>query len=683
MSEHDHLPDAALAPESEFEATYEHEQAHEGDEGEPSGHEHAPTKKGSRFAFAQRGKLGFTKLKRETRFGIAALLSFLILVSVLLVNKGSKKGTKPPLPMAMAPPEASSSDSSSSKPESASAPDKAKPRVKKPDGPSEPKTEPGTPPAPMEPNSDSLVAEGTRPPRSDTNLQDAGNVEIRPVALESETTSPLPPPATQSALDGLDLGAGKEADKEFPLPADPSVAAATNESDKNIATAPEPAPAPAPAPAPGAESPSLPPSETEPPKPAQGGTSELAPPVGAEMPDGNAPPQAAAPPMPASEASAPPAQAAAPPKPASEASAPPAQAAAPPMPASDVSAPPAQAEVPSKQLADPGPGLPPPSTAPALGTDQAPATAKVAAPVPTDVGSAAVRPAVDVPNFAPSPASDEAVAVSAAPPEIKPGEGIPIPNAGKGRSLDEDLGTKLAPATAAVGASMAAAGSGAVAAKAEAEESGQDLLTSELHVVQSGENFWTISKYYYNSGRYYMALWKANSRTVSAADQLTVGQTIVIPPLEALDRREIVPPRKANAGSSSSSARTSSPIRKTSRSKPKEDDSTHPGAQSSSEVDLILPIDNSLITRRNRLQSNDELDPPPEKRYQASRPRYKVRHSSETLRSIARETLKDPRRSDEIFDLNRDILNDNPRPKLVEGQILVLPEDARLGRASR
>ncbi|WP_237722513.1 LysM peptidoglycan-binding domain-containing protein, partial [Singulisphaera acidiphila] len=269
---------------------------------------------------------------------------------------------------------------------------------------------------------------------------------------------------------------------------------------------------------------------------------------------------------------------------------------------------------------------------------------------------------------------DDAMALSSAPPEIKPGEGIPIPNAGKGRSLEDDLPVKLAPAAAvATGASMTAAG--AVAAKAEETE--VDPLTPELHVVQSGENFWTISKYYYNSGRFYVALWKANSRTVSAPDQLAVGQTIVIPPPEALDRTLIAPPRKT----SSSASRGSSQIRKTSRSKSNENDSGDTAAQSSSEVELILPIDNSMISRRSRLQSAEELDPPPGKRYQVSRPRYKVR-AHETLRSIARDTLNDARRADEIYDLNRDILNDDPR-NLVEGQILELPEEARVGRSSQ
>jgi nucleoid-associated protein YgaU len=225
-------------------------------------------------------------------------------------------------------------------------------------------------------------------------------------------------------------------------------------------------------------------------------------------------------------------------------------------------------------------------------------------------------------------------------------------------------------------ASVAAAATG-IASAAKAVEKAQ--LAPELHVVESGENFWTISRHYYSSGRYYMALWKANSRTVPAADKLMVGQTIIIPPPEALDRSLIEPPR---VGTGSSSSRAGAPVRRTSRSKPNADDPADTPVRRSSEVELILPIDNSVLDRRSRSGASEELDPPPEKRYRAARPRYKVR-AHETLRSIARDTLNDKRRADEIYELNRDILGNDPYKMLVEGQILELPEDARSGRRSR
>ena len=51
----------------------------------------------------------------------------------------------------------------------------------------------------------------------------------------------------------------------------------------------------------------------------------------------------------------------------------------------------------------------------------------------------------------------------------------------------------------------------------------------------------------------------------------------------------------------------------------------------------------------------------------------------DTLRTIARDTLGDPRRSAEILELNRDIIDDPGH--LIVGQILDLPEDARPGRS--
>lgn len=55
------------------------------------------------------------------------------------------------------------------------------------------------------------------------------------------------------------------------------------------------------------------------------------------------------------------------------------------------------------------------------------------------------------------------------------------------------------------------------------------------HTVRAGENFWTISRLYYKTGRYYQALWAANKETSPAIDQLAVGDRVVIPRLYQLD----------------------------------------------------------------------------------------------------------------------------------------------------
>ena len=56
-----------------------------------------------------------------------------------------------------------------------------------------------------------------------------------------------------------------------------------------------------------------------------------------------------------------------------------------------------------------------------------------------------------------------------------------------------------------------------------------------LHKVEGKENFWDISRMYYNSGRYYKALWKANEDKVPQIDKLYRGTVLRIPPPEDLD----------------------------------------------------------------------------------------------------------------------------------------------------
>ena len=64
---------------------------------------------------------------------------------------------------------------------------------------------------------------------------------------------------------------------------------------------------------------------------------------------------------------------------------------------------------------------------------------------------------------------------------------------------------------------------------------------------------------------------------------------------------------------------------------------------------------------------------------QVSRPTYKVRRY-DTLRSIARDTLGNPRRADEILEINREIIDDPSH--LITGQRIQLPEDADTRRVT-
>jgi nucleoid-associated protein YgaU len=250
-------------------------------------------------------------------------------------------------------------------------------------------------------------------------------------------------------------------------------------------------------------------------------------------------------------------------------------------------------------------------------------------------------------------------------------------------------------------------------------------VESVPHLVERGENFWTISRLYYNSGRYYRALWKANSERYPDVNVLHVGDTIMIPPVEDLDEAYILPPR-ADAVPTLTGDKLS-PGGPSSRNHPENANdpvepselsgappSRHAAASaartnqasgltdgvplrrsSAADADLKLPMvpsgaqGESARNRANRgaelSVSNDERNKDePEKRTSArpsrtdatspSRPVYKVR-PYDTLRSIARDTLDDPRRADEILELNRGIIDDSAH--LVVGQILELPEDAR------
>lgn len=195
------------------------------------------------------------------------------------------------------------------------------------------------------------------------------------------------------------------------------------------------------------------------------------------------------------------------------------------------------------------------------------------------------------------------------------------------------------------------------------------------HVVESGENFWTISRIYYSSGRYYKALWKANSKLVPSPEKLAVGMTIRIPPPEALDRSLILPAQvnqRSDEGPGNPVRRTSAPKSVSSR--------TDGTVRRSSEIDLALPVANPV---KNRVARGSEEPESSAEDPEADRPirlLHKVRRN-ETLRTIARDTLGSSRRYREILDLNRTTIADPNN--LVPGQLIELPEDAKPSRRTQ
>jgi nucleoid-associated protein YgaU len=236
---------------------------------------------------------------------------------------------------------------------------------------------------------------------------------------------------------------------------------------------------------------------------------------------------------------------------------------------------------------------------------------------------------------------------------------------------------------------------------AEASRAGgrPSRVESTPHVVAHGENFWTISRLYYGSGRYYRALWKANSRDYPNIEEIHVNDVILIPAIEDLDPASIEQPlRRRVAGRDEGSTRdvaggTEVP-KPSSRGTPDSfpttrtahrSDASQGGPERRSErVDAALelpvaaadsgpsgdgrgPGEEGSGGPRSRLTARPRGEAP------ADRPVYKVRRY-DTLRSIARDVLGDPRRADELYEINRVVIADPTR--LVAGQLLELPEDA-------
>jgi nucleoid-associated protein YgaU len=318
------------------------------------------------------------------------------------------------------------------------------------------------------------------------------------------------------------------------------------------------------------------------------------------------------------------------------------------------------------------------AAAPAPAPDRPRRTPVASRPAPSETAVAGLPTSspVDARSSAPAAASE------APPPGVLPRDLgvsiaarrgtedlIPIPNVSREAILSDAPAATAAPVLAMT-APRATAKNAAKARPVRADQAGDlDHIEPVTHRVQRGENFWTISKDYYGSGRYYKALWSANRDRVSAPDQLTVGQTIVVPPPESLDRALVEPP--AAPGSARSASKNS--------------ESRQPGLLSAgarrrtpSEVELALPVAGQTASRSST--SPDRAADYSVSNAEPTYPKYRV-GPRDTLRSIARDTLGDAHRSDEILELNRDQIDD-PR-RLTPGIMLVLPDDARVGRRLR
>jgi nucleoid-associated protein YgaU len=143
-----------------------------------------------------------------------------------------------------------------------------------------------------------------------------------------------------------------------------------------------------------------------------------------------------------------------------------------------------------------------------------------------------------------------------------------------------------------------------------------DPSNETIHVVQSGETYWSIARQHYSAGRYFKALVEYNKPRIADARALKPGMKVLIPDAEVLDAKF------------ASHIPSGAPAKK------------QPGG---------LFFDS------------------------AGQPFYRV-GPSDSLGGIAQRHLGRSSRSQEIFELNQDVLASPHKLKL--GTILKMPENA-------
>jgi hypothetical protein len=683
-------------------------------------------------------KLPFSKLKRETRVGVAAMLSFALIVVAMVYNR-PKSSPSPSTLLALKNPDAATKGK-------ASEGDATEGELKATKRPRNDKLAPEPPPATPENEPAGTKPEGLllamgpddkskTPPAADlpeivqTSSSDAPppSVPAKPEPPKSDTPKPdagkEEPPKPDAGLPPLDEKAvPSKPDKAADLPPMPTGNPPKPEAKKEDGNKPPEPVKPADSPPLDAGKPAEPPKpepvKTEPPKPVtppaeapkaevpKAGVTGMPIDLKADLPKIDAPPpaieplvgkpaEASTPPtIPTTPEAAKPTPAAAPATPAPKpvetpkpVEAKPA-ASAPVVPAPSVSksivpvpvpvpvplpvssSNPAKPTTPDKEpttpptITPPGPGDVAPTPPPAASTTSEP---PIASPVPsnepktlisTPGSSAPIEPAPPVaeetPKFAPAPDASSVPSLSPGTIESTPAPvaspfseptrspvstGPVIPNLGKRRPVDADLDESLAKPKVAD-------------APMPKEMPGvRDKADPIVHTVEPNENFWTISKLYYSSGRYYKALHHANRRLVPDIRELYVGTSIKVPDLQDLDPTLIDPPTRKTT--TARSAQPAEAPRTASRDR-------------GNGIELGVPT----VGRGRKREPVENVE-------DTSLPSYRVR-SNDTLRSIARDTLGDSRRYKEILELNRDLIRDPSH--LTIGQSISLPEDATVGR---
>lgn len=617
---------------------------HDGDEAETNADENEDVLNHSEAQGPPRQRRRFpVTLRREARVGLAVCFSFALLVGVMVFNKGSK-GKVPPLVNL---PNSAEQGKGSGPKADADAKDKAPLGSK--DGSATAKAESGEGVAPStHEKSGHVIADGSGGQKPPPESQQPAPVDkgLQPAADEGSA-----PKVTAAAV-------SKDGPGEGSVPAAAETGAAALNS-----VAPETAAGPAP-PVPVTTEAASPSGDTA------GGT--VPPPVSEESPKVEKPSDAAS--QPAAVPNTAPAEGSATgAAPGGGESAPspvvnpaPTEGGLPPFPPADSAAP---ASSPSTVGSTPEATTPPqsaPSTLQPFSAAQPESTPAPAAGAPAPTAPALTSKAAPPP----APSNTDHAAEAAAAVVAGQGDWVKLPNSRFQRDSADQTTARTAHADQEDRST----------AEAAAPEV-HDKIEPIPHVVQRGENFWTISRLYYRSGRYYRALWAANRDKAKTPKDLVRGTTIRIPPHEELDPSLIDPP---TAPSVEQSTATAVPLRRTSRPV------LNSGVNEEKIVRRVAPaaappvesFDEPPPRRRSRPEPVEEVaDTDDDETERPRRPRYRVRSRYETLRSIAKATLGDAHREDEILDLNRKVIKDPNH--LTLGQEIELPEDALISGSRR
>ena len=187
-----------------------------------------------------------------------------------------------------------------------------------------------------------------------------------------------------------------------------------------------------------------------------------------------------------------------------------------------------------------------------------------------------------------------------------------------------------------------------------------------LYPVRPGETFRSIAEKTYGSDRFARALWAANKRQVPSMDRLPSGTTIRLPAPESLNSALVDPPGP-------------DPTAPRDLPRPRTEPARRDGAASlasasgePSETLVMLPVGRPS-SGVDPIPAH-ELDGLPD-RPRAAYPIF-VARPHDTFRTIARDTLGDAERADEVRQLNLDVISDPARP--TPGQKLRLPRYAKV-----